>query len=412
MLRLYLPVHLDLFPHLEKLKWATDGSVAPILPFLSPQVKSLEVELLGDSQAVDDFFHTLAGRTPHLKSFTLKTPIPAIHIEGSLQKAISSWKNLKTLMVPPYYLRPSILKVVASLPDLTIVEQCYSHHPPYDESAMLKELPENPFPKLRTFGLNANPAAAQRLVQNHPNLFTRLTGVLIDSASGVSNGEVLKLARQLGRECTGLTRISLNFCLGMLPGTEETSPLSFQVLESLFPCKKLDSLEITHPYPLVVKEMHVERMAAVWPNMKVFNVSNEPDSSLPISGDMGNSFSILSAFARYFPNMEILGLFFAKDQTLKFSGNLYPRFEFHKLENLSVGVSAVPGGSSQEIGFLIASVCAVLPRIESGVSNWYVGMDRPEWVEYQRQWEETEKYLELAMRTKIASRAQASKAEN
>ncbi|KAG9045180.1 hypothetical protein FS837_006873 [Tulasnella sp. UAMH 9824] len=396
MLRLYFPSHLDVFPRLEELKWATDGSVAPILPFLSPQVQSLEVELLGNSQSLDDFFHTLAGRTPHLKTFTLKTPTPAILIEGSLQKAISSWRNLEILMVPPYYLRPSILKVVASLPSLTILEQCYTHHPPYDESAVLKELPENPFPKLETLCLNANPPSTQSLIQKHPTLFTRLTGVLIDSACGVSDGEVLKLARQLGRECAGLTRISLNFCLGLLPETEEASPLSFQVLESLFPCRKLNLLEITHPYPLTVNEMDVERMAAAWPSMKVFNLSNEPDLSLPISGDMGNSFPILSAFARHFPNMEILGLFFAKDQTLKFPGNLYPEFEFHRLESLSVGVSAVPGGSSQETGFLIASV-------------W---MDRPEWVEHQGQWEETRKYLELAMRTKIASRAQASKAES
>ncbi|KIO32394.1 hypothetical protein M407DRAFT_214358 [Tulasnella calospora MUT 4182] len=412
MLCLHLPSRLDVFPHLETLSWATDGSVAPILPFLTPQVKSLDVELMGDSQSVDDFFHALAGRTPNLETFTLKTIIPAIDVEASLLKTISTWKTLKTLTVPPHYLRPSIMNAVASLPNLTLLDQQYTHHPPYDEVAMLQELPKNAFPKLQIFGFNSNPVFAQRLVQNHPALFTKLTDIIIDSSSGVSEEEVSGLAHHLGRECTGLVRISLNFCLGLIPQTEETSPLSFRVLESLFPCRKLKMLEIGHPYPLTINEMDVERMAAAWPNMEVFNVGNEPDLSLPIPGDMGNSFSILSTFARHFPEMETLGLFFAKDQSLRFSGDLYPEFEFHRLESLSVGVSAVPGGCSQETGFLIASLCMVLPTIELGVSNWYVGTECSEWAEYRRQWEETDKSLELAMRTKIASRAKPSRAQS
>lgn len=409
VLCLYLPRHLDVFPHLEKLKWATDGSAAPILPFLSPQVKSLELELTGDSpHLVDNFFHTLAGRTPNLKAFTLKTFTPAISVEESLTKAISSWRNLKTLIVPPYYLRPSIMKAVASLPNLTTLDQYYHRHPPYDEAAMLKELSENTFPKLQTFGLNTNPAFAQRLVQKHPALFTRLKEILIDSARGVSDKEVLNLTRQLGRDCVGLSRISLNFCLGLLPETEETSPLSFRVLESLFPCRKLKMLEIAHPYPLIINKTDVEKMAGAWSELEILNISNEPDLSLPIPGDMGNSVSILSTLARHFPKIQALGLFFAKDQTLRYSGDLYPDFEFHRLESLCVGISPVPGGCPQEIGFLIASLCMVQPMIDIGATAWYVASDCPEWEEYQRQWEETDKFLELAMRTKIAGRAKTS----
>ncbi|KAG8920922.1 hypothetical protein FRC01_000524, partial [Tulasnella sp. 417] len=386
-------------------------SVASILPFLSPQLNSLDVELLGDPQSVDDFFHALAGRTPNLKVFALQTPVPAISVEWSLQKAIRTWKDLTTLILPPYYLRPSIIEVITSLPNLTLLEHYYHHHPPYDEAAMLQDLPENAFPQLQIFGFNTNPASAERLLQKHPVLFTRLTEILIDSASGVGEGEVLRVARQLGRECVGLTRISLNFCLGVLAQTEVTSPLSFRVLESLFPCRKLKMLEIGHPYPLTFNESDVEKMAVAWPNMEIFNVGNEPDLSLPIPGDMGNSLSILSTFAKHFPMIKSLGLLFAKHQTPKFSGNLYPEFEFRQLESLCVGVSAVPRRRYQETGFMIASLCTVEPTIVIGASDWYVGGERPEWAESQRQWEETGKFLEFAMRTKIASRAEGLQAE-
>lgn len=412
ILCLYLPSQLDAFPRLEKLWWATSGSTAPILPFLSPHIKSLEVELVGDSHSVDDFFHALAGRTPNLKVFSLTTSTPAIAVEESLREAIGSWKKLESLMVPPYYLRPSITKVVASLPDLTVLEQCFDHHTPYDEAAMLKKLPEDAFPRLQTFGFNINPASARKFVQKHPAFFTRLTEIIIDSADGVGHKEVLELAGQLGKGCVGLTRISLNFCLGLIPQTEATSPLSFQVWESLFPCRKLKMLEIGHPYPLTFNETDVERMAVAWPNMVVFVVGNEPDFSQIIPGDMGNSPSILSTFARHFPKMERLGLFFTRDQTVRFSGDFYPEFEFHQLESLCVGVSAVPGGSSQEMGFLIASLCKAEPAIFIGASEWYIGRECPEWAEYQRQWEEASKSLELAMRTKHTTRMKTLVAES
>ncbi|KAG8920000.1 hypothetical protein FRC01_000986 [Tulasnella sp. 417] len=379
-------------------------------PFGEAQTKSLQIEFLGDSQLADDFFHAVAGRTPNLKSFTLKTPTPVVTIEASLQKAISTWKNLESFIVPPYYLRPSIMNTVASLPNLTLLDQDPIYHGPYDEATILQELPEN-FPKLQTFGFNSNPAFAQRLVQRYPALFSNLREILIDSANGVSDEEVLGLTRQLGKQCLDLTWISLNFCLGLLPQTEELSPLSFGVLEGLFPCRKLKVLQIGHPYPLTINDNGVERMAAVWPNMENFNVSNEPDLSLPIPGDMGNSLSILSTFARHFPELETLGLFFAKDQTLRFSGDLYPKFQFHQLKNLSVGLSGAPEGSSQEVGFMLASLCTFKPIICIGASDWYVGRERPEWAEYQRQWEEIDKSLELAMRTKIASRAKTPNME-
>ncbi|KAG8919997.1 hypothetical protein FRC01_000983 [Tulasnella sp. 417] len=404
MLCLHHPADLTILPHLEVLKWCTKGSVAPILPFLSSQVKSLEVELTGDSPSINSFFYALGGRNLNLKAFTLQTPTRAMKIEESLQKAIRTWKNLETLKVPPYYLRPSILNATSSLPNLTVLQIDYTHHNPYDEAAVVQKLPENAFPQLESFGFNCDPASAQTLVQRYPGLFSKLTSVHIGEAGGINDKEVSNFLRCLGEKCAQLASISLNFRLGSGRGNEEVSPLTFKVLEHLFPCEELQVLEIGHPYPITFNETDVERMGAAWPELTVLNICNEPHSTIPISGDMGNSLHILSAFAKYLPLMEDLGLTFAEEQVPRFSGDLYPSFEFHTLDTLRVGVSAVPGGRLQDVGFLIASLCRVKPTIESGVSNWFEGIEPAEWSEYERQWEETNKCLEFAMRTKISGR--------
>ncbi|KAG8968652.1 hypothetical protein FRC05_001458 [Tulasnella sp. 425] len=405
MLCFHRPSGIALLPNLETLKWSSSRSATAILPFLSPQVTSLEVELTGKVQAVNDFFYALAGRIPNLESFTLKTAIRALDIEDSLQRVISTWTSLETLKVPPYYLRPSILGAVASLPNLTTLEQDYTHCPPYDMATMLQELPPDALPKLENFGFNGNPASATQLAQTYPDLFARLNAIHLNAADGINDVEVLEFVGHLGISCLQLTYVSLNLCLSPIFRREGVNPLPVGVLEGLFPCRGLKMLEIGHPFPLTLNETDVERMATAWPNLTVFNANDEPDLSLPMRGDIGNSLSVLQAFAKHFPMMAELGLFFAQDEVPTFSGDLYPEFEFHRLEGLCVGVSAVPGGKLHDVGFLIASLCKVEPEIRSGVSNWYVGLDRPEWEEHERQWEETSKFLEFAMRTKDAGRA-------
>lgn len=135
-----------------------------MLPFLSPRVISLEVELMGSETSANDFFYALAGRIPNLPnltSFTLRTPIQALDVEDSLQRAIGIWRNLGTLKVPPHYLRPSILGAAASLPNLTILDQDYTHYPPYDAASTLQELPQDAFPKLEIFGFNRQSRISQ-----------------------------------------------------------------------------------------------------------------------------------------------------------------------------------------------------------------------------------------------------------
>ncbi|KAG9045181.1 hypothetical protein FS837_006874 [Tulasnella sp. UAMH 9824] len=409
MLCLHHPDGLPLLPHLETLEWSSDGSPTSIVSFLSSQVKALEVEIVSDSLTVNNFLYAAARKSPNLESFTLKTDKSSIDVEDALRKAIGTWTALQSLTLPRYYLRPSILEDVASLPNLMYLQHTYWHDPQYDEAAVLRDLPRNPFPKLESFSFNGDPASTCRLIQSHTEFFARLSGLHLTAPYGAGDADIQKFFHHLGKTCPDLLCVKLDLWLTREFRKEDVSPLPLEILESLFPCRGLEVLAIGHPFPVTINETDVERMATAWPSLSIFAVGYEFDSSLPIPGNMGHSLSILSAFAKHFPRMQVLGLFFASEKFVGFQGDLYPEHEFLNLEKLIVGVSAVPGGKLHDAAFLIASLCIQKPIIRAGQSEWYSGEEHPKWPDHRRQWGETEQLLEFAMRTKISGRAKMLK---
>lgn len=368
-------------------------------------MKILSVEIARDPLEVNNFLYAAPSRSPNLESFTLKTGVRSKDIENSLQKAISTWTALKCLTLPRYYLRPSVLEAVASLHNLVSLELDYLNMLRYDHAAVIQDLSPNAFPKLKTFSFSSDPASASKLLQRNMPFFARLLEIHLNACYGAGDRDIQTFVLHLGKGCPKLKAVRLD--LWLRPGfpKEDVSPLPSGVLEGLFPCRRLKVLEVGHPLPITVNDVNVEQMATAWPDLIAFVGAYEPDASLSVPINMGNSLSILSVFAKHFPMMEVLGLFFAGDKVIGFSGDLYPENEFQSLERLCVGVSAVPGGKLHDAAFLIASLCTQMPTVEIGPSQWYAGKDDQKWQDYQRQWEETNQFLEFAMRTKISGRA-------
>ncbi|KAG9045182.1 hypothetical protein FS837_006875 [Tulasnella sp. UAMH 9824] len=405
MLYLHHPSGLVLLPHLERLEWSTDGSPTSIIPFLSSKVKFLEVEIVDESLAINNFFYAAATRSPNLESLTLQTNIKSRDVEDSFLRAIRTWKALQHLIIPSFYLRPSVLEAVASLPNLTSLEHAYRHKHHCDEAAMLQNLPPNAFPKLKTFDFNSDAASALQLIQTEEGFFARLFDLHLNAPYCAGDTDLQRFVQHLGKGCPQLVCVELDIWLrpGFRP--EDVSPLPSGVFESLFPCRELTMLQIRHPLPVTFDDTDMERMAMAWPALDTLSLRCEPHPSLSTPDSMGNSLSILSAFAKHFPKLEILGLFFAKDKVVEFHGDLCPEHEFHHLDELYVGVSAVPGDKLHDAAFLIASLCIRAPMIDIGPNRWYTGEDDSNWPEYRRQWEEIEMLLKFAMRAKTHVRA-------
>ncbi|KAG8989718.1 hypothetical protein FRB90_002111, partial [Tulasnella sp. 427] len=262
-----------------------------ILPFLSPQLQTLDVELSGDSQTVNEFFTALAGRIPSLVTFILRTPTPARDVEDSLRRTIRTWTALETLELPPYYLRPSILETVTALPGLKALKQNYMHSPPVDQIAMLEQLPPTAFPVLEIFGFNGHPATSIRLIRDSEKLFSRLTSLHLNAVEGVGNANILELTSHVGEQCKHLEWLLLDLSLPAESPKEGISPLSHGVFENLLQCRRLREVQISHPYPVVFDASIVERMAAAWPKLTDFAIT-DVDLSLSIPDEWVNPLTV------------------------------------------------------------------------------------------------------------------------
>ncbi|KAG9036378.1 hypothetical protein FS837_001696, partial [Tulasnella sp. UAMH 9824] len=84
-----------------------------------------------------------------------------------------------------------------------------------------------------------------------------------------------------------------------------------------------------------------------------------------VKRELGVSFNILPLFAKSFPNIRELQLFFGTEVP-EFDGDLYPTYRFKKLGILGVGLSRIPNGQTRNIGFLLASICQHPPLIKFG----------------------------------------------
>ncbi|KAG8900481.1 hypothetical protein FRC01_010121, partial [Tulasnella sp. 417] len=103
----------------------------------------------------------------------------------------------------------------------------------------------------------------------------------------------------------------------------------------------------------------VAEMGNNWPAMSDLTLCHAPH----VKRDLGVDFSILSSFAKSFPNLQELRLFFGKE-VLPFDGDLYPDHRFRMLKTLGVGLSPIPRSGTRDIGFLLASLCQSPPSVE------------------------------------------------
>ncbi|KAG8985473.1 hypothetical protein FRB90_004684, partial [Tulasnella sp. 427] len=255
-------------------------------------------------------------------------------VELSLHRAIGTWQTLQHLVLPEFYLTPSILQATASLLHLVTLSQGYSHKGGYEAAGILRDLSGHAFPAIEGFAFNCELASAIQLNRQSGGLFSRLKGIHINTSNGVDNAGVAEFARYLGQECRQLESIAMDLFLPLRFRAEIIPALSVEVLEGIFPCRALRMLSIGHPLPIVIQAADVERAAAAWPGLVVLSITVDPDLSLPIPDDIGNSWLTLSAFAQHLPRMQQLGLYFAKADIITFTGDLYPPYEFQDLKRL------------------------------------------------------------------------------
>ncbi|KAG8913134.1 hypothetical protein FRC01_004717 [Tulasnella sp. 417] len=398
---LHHPFGAAFLPHLRNLRWTTDGSALPMLPFLSSELKKLYIDMSTETASTaNEVFKAIVHRTPSLINFELQAQVQSPSIITSLARWFETTPNLEEVSLPPNYLTSPLIRALGSLPKLKKIEASLRFFGSIDPPSELQHLPCGNFPHLRYLGFHATLSGARKFLLASREVVSQLTHISLHAGGVLDSENILNFARHVAQNCPMVTELGLDLFTDQ--GEQSLSPLTVVLLESLYPCSQLQSLEIGHPFPLTFQEDDVEQMGRAWPRMVLLDLCNDPNTSLPLGVQMGNSLSILPIFASALPELEVLGLYFNNQEALPFAGNLYPQYQFQKLSQLRFGLSPIPEGRSHQVAFYIASLCKKSPIITFRSSDWYVGTLPSDWEETQRAWEKIRDLVDFAMEVKLA----------
>lgn len=374
-----------------------------MLPFLSRELKKLNLRMSTQIPATaNEVFKAIVHRTPSLVTLFLKPTVQGTTVDMSLARWLQTTTNLEEVSFPAYYLTPALIRVLGSLPRLRRIGQNSRSHHSSDLSRQLQCLPPGSFPHLLDIGFNATLSEARKFLLGSQEVASRLVHIALHASGTLDSENILNFARYVAQNCPTLTELGLDLCAGPRSGEQFLSPLKMELLESLYPCTRLETLKISYPLPFTFQEDDVEGMGHAWPQMVELRVCPDPDFSLPFGGRMGNSLSILSAFAKALPKLESLQLYLKKQEAPPFTGDLYPTYQFEKLTKVHFGLSPVPEGRLRHAGFYIASLCKEWPTIDYGRSNWHTGDLPNDWTQRKSAWKDVDDMVSFAMEVKRA----------
>ncbi|KAG8961453.1 hypothetical protein FRC00_012217 [Tulasnella sp. 408] len=177
----------------------------------------------------------------------------------------------------------------------------------------------------------------------------------------------------LGQSCPQLREISLILFLDR--GTRAVwfgPPLDVDVLYGLAPFHNLVSLRLAHSFPITLTDDQVRRIGTTWKHLKTLVLCVGPDANRLIKPEMGASILTLAVFAELLSNLSHLGLYFRRNDVVRFSGDLHPQHRFKNLRTLQVGFSPTPRGESEDLAFLLVSLCGLpAPTIDTAQPAWH-----------------------------------------
>ncbi|KAG8903364.1 hypothetical protein FRC01_009222 [Tulasnella sp. 417] len=388
-----------LLPNIKTVSWRFNQSknCMSIVPFTGPQLENLFLEI---DEGVDHagqslLLQSLTDRMPTLKFLRLMSLGVAHHISTSLASLISSLPKLTHLELPPFFHTHEIVAATAQLPSLTNFSYSDSMDPTknYHESGMCFEFISGSFTQLEILCFGSLPNRMGEILQSTDHV-GRLRAVLLNCPAYNSPQEIENVFATLASGARRLTQVHLACCpIPELAVSSSKDSLSIKNLRPLFACNQLRSFRLQAPHFTPLKDEDVVEMGKNWPAMCNLILCPAP----LLNKDQGVGFDILPSFAQSFPSLRELRIFFGKEVP-EFDGELYPPYQFTKLEILGFGRSPIPRHKARDVGFLIASLCQRPPSIQSGSNTNNTGGSFPVWSAYS----EVESNMKLAFRIKNA----------
>lgn len=357
----------SLLPNIKTLSWKfiEKKNFTSIHPFIGPQLKILHLimdQIDGPEQSL--LLQSLLHRIPTLTKLWIASFALVRHMNTNLASFIISLPKLVYLYLPGFSLTKEVVAAAAKLPELQVLDHTEWIQPEetYEESGTCFEFTPGSFPKLVTLSFGSLPARMAEILQATDHV-GRLRTINLDCPAYFSTQEIKTVFANLAAGARDLNDVQLLCCpVRQLKGSSSNESLSIDTIRPLFSCTGITRFHLLAPHFEPLKDGDVVEMGASWPRIGSLTLCPSP----LVKREMGTRFDILPIFAKSFPNLRELRLFFGKE-VAEFDGDLYPAHQFMMLQILGVGLSPAPKGHAHDTGFLLASLCQKPPSIEFGV---------------------------------------------
>ncbi|KAG8991372.1 hypothetical protein FRB93_002834 [Tulasnella sp. JGI-2019a] len=314
-----------IFPNLNAIEWISGDarSLTHILSFLTPSITSLNISC-ESPDICTKLLRTLGPRRVSLSHLTLAIPDYDEAFLKHLTPILSSQTCLVSASLPSYLAAHDVVAALGQLPHLKEYTLCDNR----SLRGMKFNWPPGSFASLEKLSLVAPLSDVGEVMGEEYQ--SRLQSLDITCETPVEHGQLQSLSTKLSTSLPHLTSLSLflyskDFIKDCLP---------FHSLLPLLQCRALSTLVIGHTTPLIYTEGDIKMMGEAWPCMDRLRLCADPvypESELP-----GQPLGSISLFARYFPNLALLGIYI-NTFDIPFESSMPARFRV--LDVLDIGTS-------------------------------------------------------------------------
>ncbi|KAF9501829.1 hypothetical protein BDN71DRAFT_1460290 [Pleurotus eryngii] len=336
-------ISLDILPVLHTLEWSRNIDLNFCVLFMHKTVKRfkfyLREEMVTPPNGLGAFFQAVMTRMPDLEVLDISSVLSVSDIEADMIKLLSGLPKLKEVILPLYYVSPSISGTLSQLPNLNVLGFQYDDEQgrgdSQDVAAPPATLGEGAFPVLYDLALSMPFIHASELF-DQPFSPQNITMLFIDSALPESPSDIHNLLSVIVKNCPLLINLSLNPHLSTTDNPPTDERLTYANMRPVLTLPNLTSFDINHYYPIDLKYKDMEELARAWPNLETLMLNSDP---VALDHPPALSIAALIPFAEHCPNIRQLGLYMnAAEEDLPSSRDLVP---FKCLETLSVGLSHI-----------------------------------------------------------------------
>lgn len=362
--------HEDLLPNLRYLYWwaASAERQTRSVVFMHSKIRTLSLRFCQDAaHPLSTYVDQIVKRVPNLTKLEVRSDAPMHDLQDGILSLLSRMSELKTVVIPMYFVTGLAMTALAVLPNLESIE--FTH--PLDGGTGDRTdvtdfhpiLLDGAFPSLKKLSLSAYLQHAIDFA-NLPFTPRHLRSLNLQVLAIEYPPILERYLSVVATQYVQLKALSIDFVLGIgapiTPFPPPTARPTFDTFKPLLSCHSLRTFELRWDYQLHICEKNIEDLATSWPFLEVLLLNSDPipEVSPPVLTPLA-----LLPFAKHCTHLRELSIYI--------DGNRAPptlpltTLPFQVLSKLALGSS--PIDQVDPMALFLSCVCPIDCELVAGV---------------------------------------------